>query len=77
MMNSAITESTLNNYDRFVKLKNSVDKIKVKTYFEKLENKTIKPFQVNIKVSNLLKEFILNDGIDLESKNRNYKLVIK
>jgi len=65
MINSAVTETNLNDYGRFDALKESVDKAKAKAYFEALEGTAIPPFKINVKVHNLLKDFILNGGYDL------------
>lgn len=65
MMELNITEENINDYGRLDELKDSVDKAKAKVYFEELEGKTIPPFKVNMKVYNLLKDFIINDGLDL------------
>lgn len=65
MMTANVTESNINAYGRLDELKDSVDKVKAKAYFEEAEGKTIPLFKINMKVFNLLKEFILNDGIDL------------
>ena len=65
MINSAVTESNLNDYGRFDALKESVDKEKAKEYFEALEGMAIPPFKINMKVHNLLKDFIINGGYDL------------
>lgn len=65
MMNSGVSELNINEYGRFEELKNTVDKIKAKDYFEKLENQTIPPFKINIKVHNLLREFIISGGFEV------------
>jgi type I restriction enzyme R subunit len=65
MINSAVTEANLNEYGRFDSLKDSVDKAKAKEYFEALEKTVIPPFKINMKVHNLLKDFIINGGYDL------------
>jgi type I restriction enzyme, R subunit len=65
MINSAVTETNLNDYGRFDALKESVDKEKAKEYFEALEGTAIPPFKINMKVHNLLKDFIFNGGYDL------------
>ena len=59
MINLNVTESNINDYGRFDDLKNSVDKTKAKLYFEELEGCTLTLPKVNIKVHNLLKDFIL------------------
>ena len=61
MMNLNVTESNINDYGRFDDLKNSVDKTKAKAYFEELEGCILPLPRVNIKVHNLLKDFILNN----------------
>jgi type I restriction enzyme R subunit len=59
MLNTEITEKNLNDYGRFDELKNSVDKIKAKIFFEKEEGIMIPQFKINMKVHKLLKDFIL------------------
>ena len=61
-----VTEASINEFGRFDDLKASVDKAKAKEYFEKLENENIPPFKINIRVHNLLQEFILKGGFDIE-----------
>ena len=70
MMNMGITKLNINEYGRFDDLKNSVDKEKAKAYFEELEGTTIPIFKVKIKVYNLLQDFIISGGFDLEDANR-------
>ena len=66
MMNYGITESNMNEFGRFDDLKNTVDKNKAKEYFEKLEGITIPQSEINIKVYNLLQNFIIHGGFELE-----------
>lgn len=61
-----VNEANINAFGRFDDLKTSVDKVKAKEYFEKLENIKILPFKINIRVHNLLQEFILKGGYDIE-----------
>jgi len=65
LMESGLSESNLNEYGRFDELKNTVDKIKAKEYFEKLDGKTILPYKVNIRVHNFLKKFIIDGGFEI------------
>ncbi|MCU0470031.1 MAG: HsdR family type I site-specific deoxyribonuclease [Arcicella sp.] len=65
MMITHINESNINEFGRFDDLKNTVDKTKAKAYFEALENQTIPPFKVNIKVHNLLQSFIIQGGFEV------------
>ncbi|MCT4586427.1 MAG: HsdR family type I site-specific deoxyribonuclease [Carboxylicivirga sp.] len=66
MMNTSISESNINEYGRFDELKGSVDKAKAKVFFEKQEGIKIPPFKVNIRVHNLLKEFIISGGFEID-----------
>ena len=59
-------EATLNEFGRYDELKKTVDKARAKEYFEKIEGISISPPKVNIKVDNLLREFILGGGKDIK-----------
>ncbi len=61
MINANVSESNINDYGRFDDLKNSVDKDKARIYFEEKEGCKIAPFKVNMRIHNLLKDFILNN----------------
>jgi type I restriction enzyme, R subunit len=69
LMNSGVTESNINEYGRFDDLKDTVDKIKAKEYFEKIEGIKIPLFKINIKVHNLLLKFISSGGVEIEMPN--------
>ena len=64
-----VTEASINEFGRFDDLKATVDMATAKAYFEKLENATLPPFKINIRVHNLLQAFILNGGFDIEGPN--------
>ena len=66
LMNTNVTELNINEYGRFDELKGTVDKSKAKEYFEKLEGATLPPFKINIRVHNLLQEFIIRGGFEIE-----------
>jgi type I restriction enzyme R subunit len=66
MMASGVSEPNINEYGRFDELKDTVDKEKARQYFEKLENSTIPPFKINIRIHNLLKDFIISNGFEVE-----------
>jgi type I restriction enzyme R subunit len=66
IMIANVTEKNLNDYGRFDELKNTVDKIKAKAYFERAEGISLPPFKVNIKTQSLLQKFILDDGFDVQ-----------
>ena len=59
MMTLKLDKLTLNEFGRFDRLKATVDKATAKTYFESVEGKKIPMPKVNIKVDNLLRDFIL------------------
>lgn len=65
LMSSGLTEANINEYGRFDELKNTVDKIKAKEYFETMEGTTIPAFKVNIRIHNLLQKFIIEDGFEV------------
>jgi type I restriction enzyme R subunit len=65
-MDSGLNDMNINEYGRFDELKNTIDKTKAKTYFEKLEGITIPPFKANIKVHNLLQKFIIERDFEIE-----------
>ena len=72
MMAMDITNKNINDYGRFDELKSTIDKAKAKIYFEKLEGKKIPPFRVNMKVGDLLRDFIIRGGFDIATlENQN------
>jgi len=66
LMQAHVTKDTINQFGHFDQLKNSGDKEKAKAYLEKMTGKEMSIFEVNIKTDKLLREFILEDGFDLE-----------
>lgn len=66
MMSLDLTEGNLNEFGRFDDLKNSLDKTCAKEFFETKEGKTIPPFRVSIKAAELLRQFILSGGFDID-----------
>lgn len=69
LLNTNTTEANLNDYGRFDELKATIDKQKAKAYFEELEGKNIPPFKVNIKAANLLHDFVLQGGFQIDETN--------
>ncbi len=65
LMNLKVTEANINEFGRYDELKNTIDKVKAKVFIEKIEDSAIKPFQVNIKVDEILRKFILEEGFDI------------
>ena len=66
IMTTGVSKTNINEYGRFDELKNTVDKAKARVYFENMEGTKIPPFKVNIRVHNLLQDFITSGGFDLE-----------
>lgn len=64
MMQLNLTEANIDEFGRFDKLKQSVDKAAAKTFLEKIEGKAIIPPKVNMKVDKILRKFILTGGFD-------------
>ncbi len=54
-----ITEQNLDEFGRFTRLKESVDKVKAKDYLEHKAGQTLSMLKVNIEINNVLKKFIL------------------
>ena len=71
MMSLKLNESNLNEFGRFAELSNTVDKEKAKDYFEKVEKTKIMPFKVKMKADNLLRNFILNGGCEIQMPEEN------
>ena len=71
MMSLNLNESNLNEFGRFAELSNTVDKAKAKEYFEKVENTRIMPFKVKMKADNLLRNFLLNGGYEIQMPEEN------
>ena len=59
------TKATINEYGRFDELKKSVDMKVAKQYFESAEGKPIPTPRINIKLEELLRNFIFADGFDI------------
>ncbi len=66
IMSLRLNEANINEFGRYEELKKTVDKAKAKAYFENTEFVRLSPPKVNIKVDNLLREFILSGGFDIK-----------
>ena len=64
-MQSKITEANINEFGKFDTLKATVDTEKAKTFLEMIEGKPIKKFQINMKIDQMLRKFILEGGFDI------------
>ena len=65
LLSDSIDEKNLNNFGRFDALKETVDKVKAKAYFEKTDGVNIPPFKLNMRIDQYLKHFILEQGKEL------------
>lgn len=66
IMSLQLNSANINEFGRYDELKKTINKIKAKEYFEKVEGTKIIPPKVNVKVDNLLREFILSGGFEIE-----------
>lgn len=64
MMQLNLTEANIDEFGRFDKMKQSVNKAAAKAFLEKIEGKVIIPPKVNMKVDKILRKFILTGGFD-------------
>ena len=67
IMDAKPNENNLNEFGRYDDLKKGIDIMKVKKYFETVENKSFEMYQIMSKVDTLLRDFILSGGFDIES----------
>lgn len=65
IMSLKLNASNINEFGRYDDLKKTVDKAKAKAYFEKREGVKMIPPKVNVKVDNLLREFIISGGFEI------------
>ena len=66
LMKLRLTAANINEFARFDKLIESVDRAKAKVYFEKVEGTTVSTFATSSKASKLLREFLLKGGFDID-----------
>lgn len=71
IMSLRLNSTNINEFGRYDDLKKTVNKSKAKEYFEKIEGTKIIPPKVNVKVDNLLREFILGGGFEIEMPELN------
>ena len=58
-------EGSINDYGLFDTLKETVDRAKAREFFSEREGAPVLPFQVSMKVDDLLRRFIISGGFDL------------
>jgi type I restriction enzyme R subunit len=66
IMQLKVTDANINEFGRFDRLKATIDTATATAYLEKANGKSIKPFQVNMKIDQVLRKFILEGGFDIE-----------
>lgn len=59
MVDAHLTEQTIDEFGRYSRLKNSVNKVLAKAYFQEQEGMKLTPPKVNMKLDALLRRFIL------------------
>ena len=64
-MQAKVTEANINEFGRFDKLKATVNTETARAYFEKVEGAPVKRFKVPMKIDQILRKFILEDGFDV------------
>lgn len=67
IMDKDVTEANINEYGQFGKLMQTLDRAKAKAYFEQLEGKPLSPLKIRSMADNLLRDFILNGGVDIQN----------
>lgn len=66
IMELHVTEANINEFGRFDALKATFDRSKTKEYFEQIEGTKIIPPKIPMKLDKILRDFILQGGLDLE-----------
>ena len=66
LMAQHVTEDNINEFGRFDALKETIDKTRARAYFEAITGSKLPMPKVNIRVDNLLRDFILKGGYDIE-----------
>ncbi|MDD4728384.1 MAG: HsdR family type I site-specific deoxyribonuclease [Dysgonamonadaceae bacterium] len=64
-MRFSVTEKSINEFGRFDKLKNSVDILNAKIYFENKEGRTISTPLLKIKIDKILRKFVIEGGFEI------------
>ena len=64
-MQLKVTEVNINEFGRFDKLKATVNRVTAEVFLGAFEGTAIKPFQINMKLDQVLRRFILEGGFDI------------
>lgn len=65
MMSLGLNANNINDFGRFEKLRDSVNKTVAKEYFDKRDSSNYSTFMVTSLVNSILREFILKNGFDI------------
>ncbi len=66
MISYRLDESNIDEFGRYTNLKNGIDKVKAKIYFEKKEGVSLIQPKVNQKMDKILRDFIISGGFEIE-----------
>ncbi|MDR3214671.1 MAG: HsdR family type I site-specific deoxyribonuclease [Bacilli bacterium] len=66
MMSLKLTDSNINEYNQYGKLKDTADREKVKAHFEQQQGETLSPKKINIEFDKCLRKFLLEGEFDTE-----------
>ena len=67
IMATTTSMTNINEFGKYEDLLKTVDLEKAKKTIEKIYNRELKKYEVNLKVDEILREFIVNDGFDIET----------
>ncbi|MCL2471864.1 MAG: HsdR family type I site-specific deoxyribonuclease [Propionibacteriaceae bacterium] len=68
MMGMRLSEVNINEYGRFDALKNTVEIVKARSFFERQEGASVSPFKASTLLDQFLRKFLLEGGFDIEEK---------
>lgn len=66
LVGAGVDDATINEFGRFDALMDTLDKVKAKEFFERMEGCSIPAFKVNVKADAFLRKFIIEGGIDID-----------
>ena len=66
-MATTTSMTNINEFGKYEDLLKTVDLEKAKKTLEKIYNRELKKYEVNLKVDEILREFIVNAGFDIET----------
>ena len=78
IMATTTSMTNINEFGKYEDLLKTLDLEKAKKTLEKIYNRELKKYEVNLKVDEILREFIVNDGFDIETiiKQKDRSLLI-